>query len=417
MLQGFSIAFGNTNLTARIAALTQDEIDGAFGSHFAFLLGTTIVVKLPGYGKILVSSASGLGRVIGCSHNTISAHLRGEKQDGPKKTQAEMDAGVTGANFERVQFEEYTGDLAIAPAGGSGAASSSTQDAPEFVAECKVIEMLKEAGLTRKRDTPFGLGAHRVGSGHNNGGGMTPHGVVFVDLAEEKLLATFDSLREASRASYIGSGDSTHARDIINRQSGDVNRSSKARYEDLFMVKCSELENKYGSKLAAKYRKQMVQDKENLGSRVHLKDYEIGSKESKKRKSKRKGSINSFLVPKNPPQGQDGGVDDDEDNRKRPALATLPAKKTKAPRVSESPTKPDGGDEREIEREARDATAESMRLTCTEEELAVMNGMTTDEIEREAQKESAESIRLTEAELAEMNGMTIEEIERELQGE
>ena len=186
------------------------------------------------------------------------------------------------------------------------------------------------------------------------------------------------------------------------------------------MVKTSNLEGKCGPKLAAKFLNDMAKDKENLGSLVHLKDYEIGSKESKKRKSKRKGSINSFLVPKNPPQGQDDGavvVDDDEDNRKRPALATLPAKKTKAPRVSESPTKPGGGDEREIEREARDATAESMRLTCTEEELAVMNGMTTDEIEREAQKESAESIRLTEAELAEMNGMTIEEIERELQGE
>ena len=182
------------------------------------------------------------------------------------------------------------------------------------------------------------------------------------------------------------------------------------------MVKTSNLEGKCGPKLAAKFLNDMAKDKENLGSLVHLKDYEIGSKESK-----RKGSINSFLVPKNPPQGQDDGavvVDDDEDNRKRPALATLPAKKTKAPRrVSESPTKPDGGDEREIEREARDATAESMRLTCTEEELAVMNGMNTDEIEQEAQKESAESIRLTEAELAEMNGMTIEEIERELQGE
>ena len=317
-----------------------------------------------------------------------------------------------------MRFKGYEGGrLAIAPAGGSGAASAGTQEAPEFVCESRAFAMATEAGATRKPGTAFGKGA-------NNCGGSAPNGVVFVDPAEEKLLATFDSESAASRASYNGSGSSRarrkHAAAIIKQSDGDTNRSSVSRYEDIFMVKCSELEEKYGSKLAAKYRKQMVQDKENLGSLVHLKDYEIGSKESKKRKSKRKGSINSFLVPKNPPQGQDDGavvVDDDEDNRKRPALATLPAKKTKAPRVSESPTKPDGGDEREIEREARDATAESMRLTCTEEELAVMNGMTTDEIEREAQKESAESIRLTEAELAEMNGMTIEEIERELQGE
>ena len=303
VLQGFSIAFGNTNLTARIAALTQDEIDGAFGNHFAFLIGTTIVVKLPGY-KILVSSASGLGRVIGCATATITAHLRGEKQRGTTKTQAEMDAGVTGSNFEGVQFEEYEGGrLAIMPDEGSGTASSSTQDALEFVSEREADEMLKEAGLTRKADTVYGTGSHMVGRSDNNGGGKTPLGMAFVDQEEQTVVAAFSSQHAAGRASYNGGGSgSSHGHDLINKNGGDIGKCSVSRYEDLFMVKCSDLDEKYGSKLAAKYRKQMVDDRQKLESGAYLGAYVRGSKASKKRKSKRQGTITSFFGSKKPRQ-------------------------------------------------------------------------------------------------------------------
>ena len=50
----------------------------------------------------------------------------------------------------------------------------------------------------------------------------------------------------------------------------------------------SKLEEKFGAPLAAKYRKQMAQDKENLESGAYLGEYVKGSEASKERKSKRK---------------------------------------------------------------------------------------------------------------------------------
>lgn len=197
VLQGFSMAFGDAKLTATIAALTEADITDTFGSHFSFLFGTTIIVELPGNVKFLMTSANALARVIGCSGPTVRAHLRGEKQGGTIKTPAEMAAGVTGEFFERVRFKEYEGGrLAIVPAGGNGAASTSTQEALEFVCERRAFVMATEAGATRKPDTAYGRGAGSFG-------GPPPNAVVFVDKENQKLLAFFPSTGEASISALL----------------------------------------------------------------------------------------------------------------------------------------------------------------------------------------------------------------------
>jgi len=142
-----------------------------------------------------------------------------------------------------------------------------------------------------------------VGRSDNNGGGKTPLGMAFVDQEEQTVVAAFSSQHAAGRASYNGGGSgSSHGHDLINKNGGDIGKCSVSRYEDLFMVKCSDLDEKYGSKLAAKYRKQMVDDRQKLESGAYLGAYVRGSKASKKRKSKRQGTITSFFGSKKPRQ-------------------------------------------------------------------------------------------------------------------
>ena len=89
---------------------------------------------------------------------------------------------------------------------------------------------------------------------------------------------------------------------MTSKNGGDIGKCSVSKYEGLFAVNCSDLDEKYGSKLAAKYRKQMVDDRQKLESRAYLGAYVRGSRASKDRKSKRQGTITSFFGSKKPRQ-------------------------------------------------------------------------------------------------------------------